>query len=480
MKPANYPDEPAHLWEHFYQISRIPRPSKQEEAVRQYVIDLAQEGAHPWRQDETGNLVVSVAASAGMADRSAVIIQNHLDMVTVKTGEKEHDFARDPLTLKVEGGWLQADRTTLGADNGVGAAAALALMTDDNTVHPPLELLFTVDEETGLGGALHLDPSLVSASVMLNLDTEDWQELYVGCAGAGGWALRRSFASSQVPDGAEHWQLSLKGLAGGHSGIQIHQQLGNAIKLLGQCLTNEEGVQLATFEAGIAHNVIPREGSLTFCCPAGGGARLQDRLQSLQTQWLDYLPDADKALELTLEETVFDSVLAKADTRIILDLVAAFPHGAQAYSLVHPADLVDLSINFARLSLLDGELMLEASFRYFNEAQSLPLQEQVVGLARAFDLVVTDAVAYPGWQPDFDSPLLEKASQLHERLFGIRPAVKAIHAGLECGILKGKKPDMDILSFGPTIRGAHSPTERLQIDTVAPFWQFLTALLEEL
>lgn len=480
MKPANYPGEPAHLWEHFYQISRIPRPSKQEEAVRQYVIDLAQAGAHPWRQDEMGNLVVSVAASAGMADRPAVIIQNHLDMVTVKTGEKEHDFARDPLTLKVEGGWLQADRTTLGADNGVGVAAALALMTDDNAVHPPLELLFTVDEETGLGGALNLDPSLLSASLMLNLDTEDWQELYIGCAGAGGWELHRSFASGQVPDGAEQWQLSLKGLAGGHSGIQIHQQLGNAIKLLGQCLANEEGVQLATFEAGIAHNVIPREGSLTFCCPAGGGARLRDRLQSLHRQWLDYLPGADNALELMLEETVFESVLAKADTRIILDLVAAFPHGAQAYSLVHPADLVDLSINFARLSLADGELMLEASFRYFNEAQSLPLQEQVTGLARAFDLVVTDVVAYPGWQPDFDSPLLEKASQLHERLFGIRPAVKAIHAGLECGILKGKKPDMDILSFGPTIRGAHSPTERLQIDTVAPFWQFLTALLEEL
>jgi dipeptidase D len=480
MKPANYPTEPAHLWEHFYQISQIPRPSKQEEAVRQYVIDLAQAGAHPWRQDEMGNLLVSVAASAGMAGKAAVIIQNHLDMVTVKTGDKEHDFACDPLTLKVVDGWLQADRTTLGADNGVGAAAALALMTDDKIAHPPLELLFTVDEETGLGGALNLDPSLLSASLMLNLDTEDWQELYIGCAGAGGWELRRSFAMGAVPDGAEQWQLSLKGLAGGHSGIQIHQQLGNAIKLLGHCLAGEEGVQLATFEAGIAHNVIPREGRLTFCCPAGGGARLQDRLRGLQAQWLGYLPGADSALQLTLEQAAFESVLAVADTRVLLDLVAAFPHGAQAYSLVHPADLVDLSINFAQLSLLDGELMLESSFRYFNEAQSLPLQLQVDALARAFDLAVTDAVAYPGWQPDFDSPLLETASQLHERLFGMRPAVKAIHAGLECGILKGKKPDMDILSFGPTIRGAHSPTERLQIDTVAPFWQFLTALLEEM
>lgn len=480
MKPAEYPTEPAHMWEHFYQISRIPRPSKQEQAVRQYVIDLAQAGAHPWRQDKTGNLVVSVAASAGMTDKAPVIIQNHLDMVTVKTGDKEHDFTRDPLTLKVTDGWLQADRTTLGADNGVGVAAALALMTDDKVVHPPLELLFTVDEETGLGGALNLDPSLLSAALMLNLDTEDWHELYIGCAGAGGWQLHRSFATGRVPDDAEQWQLSLKGLAGGHSGLQIHQQLGNAIKLLGQCLADVEGLQLARFEAGIAHNVIPREGRLTFCCPAGGGARLQGLLENSRAQWLGYLPEADSALELTLEPASFESALAVDDSGTILALVAAFPHGAQAYSLVHPADLVDLSVNLARLSLSDGELMLESSFRFFNEAQSLPLQQKVVGLARAFGLVLTDAVAYPGWQPDFDSPLLEQASQLHERLFGMRPAVKAIHAGLECGILKGKKPDMDILSFGPTIRGAHSPTERLQIDTVAPFWQFLTALLEEL
>jgi len=480
MKPADYPTEPAHIWEQFYQISRIPRPSKQEEAVRRYVIELAEAGAHPWRQDEAGNLVVSVAASVGMANRPPVLIQNHLDMVTVKTGDKEHDFSRDPLTLKVADGWLQADRTTLGADNGVGVAAALALMTDDSVAHPPLELLFTVDEETGLGGALSLDPSLLSAATMLNLDTEDWHELYIGCAGAGGWQMQKSLFTAQVPDGAERWQLSLKGLAGGHSGIQIHQQLGNAIKLLGQCLAGEPGVQLAVFDAGIAHNVIPREGSLAFSCPVGGGERMQARLLALRARWLEYLPAADSALNLTLEEASFDTVLAVDDSKTVLDLVAAFPHGAQAYSLVHPADLVDLSINFARLSLRDGELGLESSFRFFNEAQSLPLQQQVLGLARAFGLAVTEAVAYPGWQPDFDSPLLERASQLHQRLFGTRPAVKAIHAGLECGILKGKKPDMDILSFGPTIRGAHSPTERLQIDTVPPFWQFLTALLEEL
>lgn len=480
MKPANYPLEPAQLWEHFYQITRIPRPSRQEAAVRQYVIDLAERDGHPWRTDETGNLLVSVPASEGRADRPAVVIQNHLDMVTVKTGDKDHDFSSQPLSLQVVDGWLRADRTTLGADNGVGCAAALALMTDEQLVHPPLELLFTVDEETGLGGALNLDPSLITGDLMLNLDTEDWHELYVGCAGAGGWELRRSFATNPLAADTEQWRLSLSGLAGGHSGIQIHEQLGNAIKLLGQCLADVPGLQLADFDAGLAHNVIPREGSVSFVCASGGGALLQARLQELQAQWLAYLPAADSALVLALDPASVAQVLTQADTQLVLDLIALFPHGALAYNLVQPAELVDLSSNFARLRLSGGELMVECSYRFFNEDQSLPLQQQVLGLARLFGLRETVSVSYPGWQPDFESPLLARASALHEQLFGLRPAVKAIHAGLECGILKGKRPDMDILSFGPTIRGAHSPTERLQIETVAPFWQFLTALLAEL
>jgi dipeptidase D len=477
MKPANYPAEPAQLWEHFYQITQIPRPSRHEAAVRQYVIDQAERCGHSWRMDTTGNLVIAVAASAGMAARPTVIIQNHLDMVTVKTADKVHDFQAQPLELQVEDGWLRADRTTLGADNGLGCAAALALMTDARISRPPLELLFTVDEETGLGGALNLDPGLLSGQLMLNLDTEDWHELYVGCAGGGGWEFTRSFAIGPVPAEAGQWRLSLRGLAGGHSGIQIHEQLGNVIKLLGQCLQGIEGVQLALFDAGVAHNVIPREGVIGFAGPAELGDRLALRLQQLRQQWLAYLPASDAGLELELQPARFEGVISAAHSREILDLVAAFPHGAQAYSLAKPAELVDLSLNLAILRLERGALFLESSFRYFNEAQSLPLQQQVLALARVFGLAVKPLDGYPGWQPDFDSPLLERASALHEQLFGQRPAVKAIHAGLECGILKGKKPDMDILSFGPTIRGAHSPTERLQIDTVAPFWQFLTELL---
>jgi len=470
MKPTDYPLEPSHLWEHFYQFTQIPRPSKEEAAVRQYVIDQAEKGDNPWRMDKVGNLVVSVQASPGMEDHGTVVVQNHLDMVTVKTSDKQHDFYTQPLTLEVKEGWLKADRTTLGADNGIGCAAALA----------PLELLFTVDEETGLGGALNFDAAMISGNRMLNLDTEDWNELYIGCAGGGGWELTRSFDTAPVTSDTGFWSVSLKGLGGGHSGIQIHEQLGNAIKLLSQFLNGIENVQLVSFNAGVAHNVIPREGVVTFACPAGEEETLSNTLAQLREQWLAYLPAADSGLEVSLEKAESTSVLSVADSRAAIELMTLLPHGAQSYNLEQPADLVDLSINLANIRLAGGELFIESSYRFFNDEQSNPLQQSVLALARLFGLTVKPSVGYPGWQPDFSSPLLAQASALHKTLFGTVPAVKAIHAGLECGILKSKKPDVDILSFGPTIRGAHSPTERILIETVQPFWQFLSKLLSQM
>jgi dipeptidase D len=238
-----------------------------------------------------------------------------------------------------------------------------------------------------------------------------------------------------------------------------------------------DGVQLAALDVGVAHNVIPREGSVSFACPGGASEQLAERVEQVRQQALGYLPAADHQLEFDLRPAPADAALSAPDTAALLDLLAAFPHGVQAYNLALGSALVDLSINLATARLQGGAFFLESSYRFFNESQSLPLQHAVLALARAYALDVKTVVGYPGWQPDLDSPLLAQGRALHEQLFGVAPAVKAIHAGLECGILKGKKPDLDILSFGPTIRGAHSPTERLQIDTVTPFWQFLTALL---
>lgn len=480
MKPENYPQTPSQLWEHFYQITQIPRPSKAEAAVRQYVIEQAEACGCRWQADAVGNLVVYVPASPGMEASGTVIIQNHLDMVTVKTEDKAHDFDRDPLQLRVEDGWLKADRTTLGADNGIGCAAALAVMTDDSVRHPPLELLFTVDEETGLGGARELDAGLLSGDRMLNLDTEDWNELYIGCAGGGGWTFTRGFTTEAVADDLVGYHLNLKGLAGGHSGIQIHEQLGNAIKLLVDVLQGVEGLRLGRIAAGVAHNVIPREGDVYFACPAQATAALEARLDTLAGHWRGYLPAADHGLEVALAPWRAEALLSAADSTLVLDLLAVFPHGAQSYNLAQPADLVDLSINLARVELVGGELFIESSFRFFNDDQAQPLRRAVESLARLAGLEAHPMAGYPGWQPDFSSALLAQGKALHQRLFDVEPAVKAIHAGLECGLLKSKKPDVDILSFGPTIRGAHSPSERLQIDTVPPFWQLLTALLAEM
>ncbi|MFV8818051.1 beta-Ala-His dipeptidase [Haliea sp. E17] len=480
MKPHDYPQQPADLWEHFYRITQIPRPSKHEAAVRDYLIGQADARGFGHTCDEAGNLLVRVPASPGREGHPTVVIQNHLDMVTVKKADSPHDFLVDPLQLAVRDGWLGATGTTLGADNGIGCAAAAALMTASGVDHPPLELLFTVDEETGLGGALNLDAGMLSGSLMLNLDTEDWNELYVGCAGGAGMEFTKSYSTAPVDSGAGSWELRIGGLSGGHSGIQIHEQLGNAIKLLGECLEDVQGLRLQAFDAGLAHNVIPREGRVSFSCSPEQAEALAQRLPVIRQRWLDYLPAVDAQLELTLQAVATDSALEARDSRQVLDLIAALPHGAQAYNLEQRAELVDLSINLAVLQLTQGTLFVETSFRFFDAGQSLPLRHTLMALTRAFALDVEETVGYPGWKPDFDSALLARASALHERLFASVPAVKAIHAGLECGILKGAKPDLDILSFGPTIRGAHSPTERLKIDTVAPFWQFLTALLAEI
>ncbi len=253
-KPDNYPSQPAHLWEHFYHFTQTPRPSKREDKICDYLIHLADQRGLNYRRDEIGNIVIYVPATPGFEERPTVTLQNHVDMVTVKTEDKQHDFDRDPLQLKIEDGWLMADRTTLGADNGLGCAAALALMSDPEVEHPALELLFTMDEETGLGGAINLDPALIKGSKMLNLDTEDWGELFVGCAGGRDWVITQPTTTEDIAADYTSRRYFLRGLAGGHSGIQIHQQLGNANKLIAQWLfqTAALGLRVCTMQAGMS------------------------------------------------------------------------------------------------------------------------------------------------------------------------------------------------------------------------------------
>ncbi|GGX43971.1 beta-Ala-His dipeptidase [Saccharospirillum salsuginis] len=478
------PQQPEHLWRHFQAITRIPRPSGQEGALRDRIIKLAEERGFRHAVDEAGNLVVYVPASGGCESAETVIIQNHLDMVTVKTGDKEHDFERDPLSLQVKDGWLSADRTTLGADNGVGVAAALAAMTDPDVTHPPMELLFTTEEETGLHGASNLDASLLTGTRMLNLDTEDWGELYIGCAGGYGYEAQRQIMMKRPRPGLVPYMLHLKGLSGGHSGIQIHEQLGNANKLLTEVLVDADELdwQLSRFRGGVAHNVIAREASVEILVDPEQMDQWQAHLDQVRDRWLGYLPEADQGLNWVFEpiEREEPLVASAADTHMILNLLSVLPHGAQSYNLQQPADLVDLSVNLAVVMLQDDTLRIQTSMRFFNENQARPLKHKLEALFEIFQIGYSIILDYPGWNPDFDSALVARTRDIAARQLGEVPVLKAIHAGLECGILKSKKPDLDIVSFGPTIKGAHSPTERLEIATVEPFWRLVTGVLEDL
>ena len=484
MKPSQYPEYPAHIWQHFYQITQIPRPSAQEAALRDFIIGLANEQKLQHRVDMVGNLVVYVPASPGYESAPTVAIQNHLDMVTVKTGETVHDFTHDPLTLKVDGEWLRATGTTLGADNGVGVAAALAVMTDDSVVHPALELLFTVEEETGLYGASGLDASMLSATRLLNLDTEDWGEIYIGCAGGYGYEASRQLMPKLPKPGLKPWLLHLKGLTGGHSGVQIHEQLGNANKLLVELLADSSELtwQLSSFRGGVAHNVIAREASAVLMLDENQIAQWQLKLAATKDRWLSYLPEADHGVQWIFEpiEVTEPYVLTKADTDSLLSLISVLPHGAQSYNLKQPADLVDLSCNLAVVNVANGELKILTSLRFFNERQTVGLKQTIENVFDVFHLAYKVILNYPGWNPNFDSQLVARTQALAEKITGHPAELKAIHAGLECGILISKKPDMDVVSFGPTIKGAHSPSERLLISTVEPFWKLLVALLGEL
>lgn len=484
MIPEHYPTDPEHLWRHFYAITQIPRPSGREEAVRAHIVSLAEQHGLEHAGDAAGNLVVYVPASPGCEAAQTVVIQNHLDMVTVKTGDKEHDFNSDPLTLKVEDGWLKADRTTLGADNGLGAAAALAVMTDPTVLHPALELLFTTEEETGLHGALGLDASLLSGTRLINLDTEEWPEIYIGCAGGYGYQAGRQIRMKRPRPGLVSYRLHLKGLSGGHSGIQIHHQLGNANKMLAELLNEARELdwQLSRMRGGVAHNVIAREASADLFVNQDQLNDWHGLIDIARQRWLSYLPASDHGLQLSLEPVSIEEplVASSADTRTLLNLLSVLPHGAQRYNLNQPADLVDLSVNMAVVTLAEDEFRLQTSLRFFNADEARPLKQHLEALFETFGLAHQVILDYPGWNPDFDSELVARTRAIAQSQLDRQPQLKAIHAGLECGILKSKKPELDMVSFGPTILGAHSPTERLEIATVAPFWKLLVALLEDL
>lgn len=480
--------EPKALWKHFDQILQIPRASKDEEAMRRYVLSVAERHGLETRRDQAGNLVV---VKGGKAGGPPTVLQSHLDMVQEKNSGTDFDFSKDAIRPVRQDEYLTADGTTLGSDNGIGVAAMLAVAEADDLAHGPLELLFTIDEETGLTGAAQLAGDLLTGRRLINLDSEEEGAVYVGCAGGLGVKIELPLGSADVEAGAAALEVKVSGFKGGHSGVDIHLQRGNAIQLLARALqAAQEGARgrsgsaaacrLASFRGGSAHNAIPREAAAVVVCGDHDREAVADAVQrefaAIASEYRPVEPEA--RIEVTGAKTPDRAWDADTSSRV-LRLVTGLPHGVQAMSYDIPG-LVETSCTVATVAPRDGSLEVLVSVRSSIDSAKRALARKIEGVAALAGASAEEEGDYPGWKPNMGSELLRVVKEVHGRELGSEPEVKAIHAGLETGIIGEKYPGMDMISFGPQIEYPHSPDERVHIGSVDRFWRLLRATLEEI
>lgn len=475
--------EPRHVWRHFDQIRNIPRPSKHEEKIRDHLLAWARERGLESRVDKAGNMVVSVPATKGHERAPVLVLQAHMDMVHEKNADVSFDFSRDPIQLRIEGDWLYARGTTLGADNGIGLASALAIVDDPEAVHGPLEILITVDEETGLTGAMQLDPSIVKGRRLLNLDTEELNAIYIGCSGGGNSEVSIPVAREDAPPRAKLLEVRVTGLRGGHSGMDIVLQRGNAIQALVRCLQSAPDsakLRLAAIDGGSAHNAIPREAFAVVAVDSTSLDTFERAVRAEAAAIAGELGAADPELEVRVAAAGKQQrVLDAASHRRAMAALLAYPHGVAAMSLDVPG-LVETSNNLAAVHTDEGAIRVLVSVRSSIKSALLALRQRVHSITELAGGKVADNDPYPGWKPDLKSEVLAATQRVHERALGSKPELKAVHAGLECGVIGEKLPGMDMVSIGPWIESPHSPSERVNIPSVATYWKFLKALVAEL
>lgn len=470
----------------FEEISRIPRCSKNEAGIRQWLIDWAVAAGFEHRTDGAGNLVVRVPSSPGCEDAPLVVLQGHMDMVCEKTPESDHDFSRDPLRLHRNGEWITADRTTLGADNGIALALAMVASEDDTLTHPALELLFTVDEESGLTGADQLDPSIIRGRVLLNLDSEDEGVFTIGCAGGEELLIDLPIErEAEVPKDKAH-RIQVGGLRGGHSGIDIQKPRENAVRLLTRivaAIIDLEGVRLAAATGGSAHNAIARDAEAVVWCTESGIKSLEDRILNCRETFLAESRSFEPGLEVRLtpasEASPPREPLTAASAALLLRLLQSIPHGVARMS-ADVDGLVETSCNLAVVKTKADTVHVTTSQRSSIASRLDELGDRIRSAAALAGAAVKPVNRYPAWQPDLACPLLARCKAVYQNLFGADPVVEIIHAGLECGIIGDKVPGMRMISFGPTIRNPHSPEEALHVPSVVKIYDFLAALLAAL
>lgn len=477
--------EPKRLWKNFYQLTQIPRPSNHEEQVQEFIYHFGKDLGLEAIKDEAGNIIVRKPATAGMEDRQGVILQGHLDMVPQKNSDKEHDFTKDPIEAFVDGEWVTANGTTLGADNGIGVAAAMAVLASDDLEHGPLEVLFTATEETGMDGAEGLNPGVLQGEILLNTDSEDEGELYVGCAGGEDANIRFTYSEAEVLASDVAFELNVTGLKGGHSGMDIVLQRGNANQVFFRILNEahqQVGARLASINGGSLRNAIPREafGVITVDAPkADEFKQVVDReFLSVKAELAATEPD----MKLTMAVAQLPAELIDKDTQIRLTKsILACPNGVIRMSDTVPG-LVETSTNLASVKsdVVGKTIDIACLMRSSVDSAKESLAKRIDAVFSLAGGKVEFSGAYPGWQPNMASPILKTMQSVYEQKYGRVPEIKAIHAGLECGILGGTYPHWDMISFGPTIRFPHSPDEKVNIASVQKFWDFMIETLKNI
>ncbi|WP_346836786.1 aminoacyl-histidine dipeptidase [Microbulbifer sp. SAOS-129_SWC] len=476
---------PVPLWKHFAKLCEIPRPSKHEEKVVAYIVDFARQRGLDVQLDKIGNIIIKKPASPGMEDRQTLALQSHVDMVPQKNADSDHDFLTDPIRPQIDGDWVTATGTTLGADNGIGVAAILGLLESTDIPHPALEALLTIDEEAGMTGAKHLQPGYFAADLLLNLDTEDEGELYVGCAGGVDVNAQLPYSAEPVPADHSAFKLSVRGLRGGHSGLDIDKGRGNANKIANRiidaALAEIPQLRIAALDGGSLRNAIPRESFSTVTVPADATARLQEVVAS-ESAAIKRELDNEAKLDIALEATAAPASVMDSDSqRKLILALRACPSGVERMSTALEG-IADTSNNLARVVTEEADGGQRVRIQCLVRSLSDTARDQHGrNVAAAFELAGAAASldnAYPGWTPNMQSPLLALMKDVYKDMEGEEPRVKIIHAGLECGLLAKPYPNWDMVSFGPTIRRAHSPEERVHIESVGNFWAYFLKVVQ--
>ncbi|HED5645759.1 TPA: cytosol nonspecific dipeptidase [Enterobacter cloacae] len=472
---------PQPLWDIFAKICSIPHPSYHEEQLAEHIMGWAKEKGLHAERDQVGNILIRKPATAGMENRKPVVLQAHLDMVPQKNNDTVHDFTKDPIQPYIDGDWVKARGTTLGADNGIGMASALAVLADDSVQHSPLEVLLTMTEEAGMDGAFGLQANWLQADILINTDSEEEGEIYMGCAGGIDFISTLPLSREAVPAGFQTFKLTLKGLKGGHSGGDIHLGLGNANKLLARFLAGHAAdldLRLVDFNGGTLRNAIPREAFATVAVPAAKA----DELKKLSSVYLDILKNElsakEKNLTVVLESVSTDKAALTTQSRdTFIQLLNATPNGVIRNSDVAKG-VVETSLNVGVVTMGDDSAEIICLIRSLIDTGKEYVVSMLESLGTLAGAKTSAKGSYPGWQPDASSPVMALVRETYQRLFNSTPNIQVIHAGLECGLFKKPYPNMDMVSIGPTITGPHSPDEQVHIESVGHYWTLLTELLK--